>query len=46
MENANNQLNFDFLTNNVKGLQSPKKRDKVLSILMIKCIFERNTFSD
>ena len=28
-ENVNNQLNFDFLTNNVKGLQSSKKHVKM-----------------
>ena len=28
-ENVINQLNFNFLTNNVKGLQSSKKRVKI-----------------
>ena len=28
-ENVNNQLNFNFLTNNVKGLQSSKKCVKI-----------------
>ena len=28
-ENLNNQLNFNFLTNNVKGLQYTKKRLKL-----------------
>ena len=28
-ENVNNQLNFNFLTNNIKGLQSSKKRVKM-----------------
>ena len=28
-ENVNNQLNFDFLTNNVKGLWSSKKHVKM-----------------
>ena len=28
-KNVNNKLNFNFLTNNVKGLQSSKKRVKM-----------------
>ena len=28
-KNVNNQLNFNFLTNNVKGLQSSKTRVKM-----------------
>ena len=28
-ENVNNQLNFDFLTNNIKGLRSSKKHVKM-----------------
>ena len=32
-ENLKNQLNFNFLTNNVKGLQSTKKRSKLFNFL-------------
>ena len=32
-EKVNNQLNFNFLTNNVKGLQSSKKRIKMFEYL-------------
>ena len=32
-QNLKNQLNFNFLTNNVKGLQSAKKRLKLLKFL-------------
>ena len=30
-ENLKNQLNFNFLTNNAEGLQSTKKRLKLLT---------------
>ena len=30
-ENVNNQLNFSFLINNVKGLPSSKKRVKMFN---------------
>ena len=33
IENLKNQLNFNFLTNNVKGLQSTKKRLKLFNFL-------------
>ena len=29
-ENVNNQLNFNFLTSNIRGLESSKKRVKML----------------
>ena len=32
-ENLKSQLNFNFLTNNVKGLQSTKKRLKLFNFL-------------
>ena len=32
-ENLKNQLNFNFLSNNVKGLQSTKKRLKLFNFL-------------
>ena len=32
-ENLKNQLNFNFLTNNVKGLHSTKKRLKLFNFL-------------
>ena len=32
-ENLKNQLNFKFLSNNVKGLQSTKKRLKLFNFL-------------
>ena len=32
-ENLKNQLKFNFLTNNVKGLQSTKKRLKLFNFL-------------
>ena len=32
-ENLKNQLNFNFLTNNVKGLQSTEKRLKLFNFL-------------
>ena len=32
-ENLKNQLNFNFLSNNVKGLQSSKKRLKLFNFL-------------
>ena len=32
-ENLKNQLNFSFLSNNVKGLQSTKKRLKLFNFL-------------
>ena len=33
IENLKNQLNFNFLSNNVKGLQSTKKRLKLFNFL-------------
>ena len=33
IENLKNQLNLNFLTNNVKGFQSTKKRLKLLNSL-------------
>ena len=38
MENVNNQLNFNFLTNNVKGLQSLKSVSKCLNIFKNKIV--------
>ena len=32
-ENLENQLSFSFLTNNIKGLQSTKKRLKLFNFL-------------
>ena len=37
-ENVNNQINFNFLTNNVKRLQCSKKCIKCLNILKIKLV--------
>ena len=49
-ENVNNQLNFNFLTNNVKGLQSSKKRVKIFKYFKDKMSqryfnFTRNTLT-
>ena len=38
IENLKNQLNLNFLTNNVKGFQSTKKRLKLLNSLKDKIV--------
>ena len=35
-EQFNSQLNFNFLTNNVKGLQSPKKHVQIFEYVRTK----------
>ena len=49
-ENVNNQLNFNFLTNNVEGLQSSKKRIKMFEYFKSKTghrgiLFLQETYS-
>ena len=38
MENVNNQLNFNFLTNNIKGLSSSKRRVKMFEYFKNKLV--------